>query len=43
MRMTEEEVKLNYITPAIERAGWDRKFIRTEYPITAGKIGVRGE
>ena len=43
MRMTEEEVKLNYITPAIERAGWDRKFIRMEYPITAGKIVVRGE
>ena len=43
MRMTEEEVKLNYITPAIERAGWDRKLIRMEYPITAGKIVVRGE
>lgn len=43
MRMTEEEVKLNYITPAIERAGWDRKFIRMEYPITAGQIVVRGE
>lgn len=42
-RMTEEEVKLNYITPAIEKAGWDRKFIRMEYPITAGKIVVRGE
>lgn len=43
MRMTEEEVKLNYITPAIERAGWDRKLIRMEYPMTAGKIVVRGE
>lgn len=42
-RMTEEEVKLNYITPAIEKAGWDKKFIRMEYPITAGKIVVRGE
>ncbi len=41
--MTEEEVKLNYITPAIEKAGWDRKLIRMEYPITAGKIVVRGE
>ena len=36
--MTEEEIKLNYITPAIEKAGWDRKLIRMEYPITAGKI-----
>lgn len=41
--MTEEEVKLNYITPAIEKAGWDRKLIRMEYPITAGKIVVRGD
>lgn len=41
--MTEEEVKLNYITLAIEKAGWDRKLIRMEYPITAGKIVVRGE
>ncbi len=41
--MTEEEVKLNYITPAIEKAGWERKLIRMEYPITAGKIVVRGD
>ena len=40
--MTEEEVKLNHITPAIEKAGWDKKQIRMEYPITAGKIVVRG-
>lgn len=39
--MTEEEVKLNYITPAIENAGWDKKQIRMEYPINAGKIVVR--
>lgn len=41
--MTEEEVKLNYITPAIEGAGWEKKFIRMEYYITAGKIVVRGD
>ena len=41
--MTEEEIKLNYITPAIEKAGWDRKLIRMVYPITAGKIVVRGD
>ncbi len=39
--MTEEEVKLNYITPAIEEAGWSKKQIRMEYTITAGKIVVR--
>lgn len=41
--MTEEEVKLNYVTPAIENAGWDKQMIRMEYPITAGKIIVRGD
>ena len=41
--MTEEEVKLNYITPAIEKAGWNKNLIRMEYPITAGKIVVRGD
>lgn len=40
--MTEEEVKLNYITPAIENAGWLKKQIRMEYSINAGKIVVRG-
>ncbi len=40
--MTEEEVKLNYITPAIEEAGWTKKQFKMEFPITAGKIVVRG-
>lgn len=40
--MTEEEVKLNYITPAIENARWAKKQIRMEYSINAGKIVVRG-
>lgn len=40
--MTEEEVKLNFITPAIEKAGWEKTQIRMEYPITNGKIVVRG-
>lgn len=39
--MTEEEVKLNFITPAIENAGWEKKQIRMEYSITDGKIVVR--
>lgn len=39
--MNEEEVKLNYITPAIENAGWTKKQIRMEYSIDAGKIVVR--
>lgn len=40
--MTEEEVKFNFISPAIEEAGWKRKQIRMEYSINAGKIVVRG-
>ena len=40
--MTEEEVKLNFITPAIENAGWSKRQIRMEYGINAGKIVVRG-
>ena len=43
--MNEEEVKLNYITPAIEKAGWKKEKgqIRMEYLITAGQIVVRGK
>ena len=33
--MTEEDIKLQFITPAIEGAGWDRqKQIRMEYNFT---------
>lgn len=41
--MNEEEVKLNFITPAIERAGWKRDLIRMEYVFTAGKMELSGE
>ena len=42
-QMTEEEIKLQYITPAIENAGWDRKKqIRMEYAFTDGAVIVRG-
>ena len=41
--MTEEDIKLNYITPAILNAGWNPKTqIRMEYAFTAGRIIVRG-
>lgn len=36
--MTEEEVKLNYITPAIESAGWQKKQIRMEYSVASLNI-----
>jgi len=42
--MTESEICMNYITPAIKRAGWDKKRqIRREYYFTAGRIVVRGK
>lgn len=42
--MTEEDVKLQYITPAIESAGWDKKKqIRMEYAFTDGAVIVRGK
>ncbi|ADV34596.1 Type-1 restriction enzyme R protein (plasmid) [Mesomycoplasma conjunctivae] len=36
--INEEEVKLRFITPALERAGWDKNFINMEYYISAGKV-----
>ncbi|MDR1422625.1 MAG: hypothetical protein LBI64_07165, partial [Coriobacteriales bacterium] len=40
--LTEEDVKLRFITPAIE-AKWDRNTqIRMEYSFTDGRIIVRG-
>ena len=40
--MTEEDIKLKYITPALQAADWDIKNqIRCEYYYTAGKINVR--
>ena len=40
--LTEEDIKLKYITPALQNAEWDIKNqIRCEYYYTAGKINVR--
>ena len=36
--LSEEDIKLRYITPAIQNAGWDNKQIRMEYAFTAGRI-----
>ena len=41
--MSEEDIKMKYITPAIEKAGWDIKTqVRAEYTFTDGRIIVRG-
>ena len=40
--LTEEDIKLKYITPALQKANWDiQTQMRCEYYYTAGKINVR--
>ena len=41
-QLTEQEIRSNYIRPAIQDAGWSASQIREEYPITAGRIIARG-
>ena len=41
-RLTEEDVKYRYITPAIERSGWKKEQVLMEYFFTDGQIIVRG-
>ncbi|RIN55765.1 EcoAI/FtnUII family type I restriction enzme subunit R [Staphylococcus simulans] len=41
--MSEEDIKLKFITPSIMNAGWDiQKQIRMEYAFTDGRIILRG-
>jgi type I restriction enzyme R subunit len=40
--LSEEDIKVRYITPAVEKSGWDKKQIRYEYYFTAGRIILRG-
>lgn len=41
--MTEEDIKLNYITPAILAKGWkDKITMETKVQFTDGKINLRG-
>lgn len=42
-KLSEEDIKARYITPAITSSGWDiNKHIRLEYTFTAGRIILRG-
>ena len=41
--LTEADIRTKYITPALQRAGWDiQKQIREEKYFTDGRIRVRG-
>ena len=40
--LTEEDIKLRFITPALQKTDWDiHSQIRCEYYYTDGKINVR--
>lgn len=42
--LSETDIRTKYITPAIERAGWNiLTQVREEYPITKGRIIARGK
>lgn len=43
-KLTERDICTKYITPAIEKAGWDTHIqLREEFPLTNGRIIVRGQ
>lgn len=41
-KLSEEDIKNRFITPAIENARWEKTQYRMEYPITDGKIIING-
>ena len=41
-KLTEEDIKYRYITPAIEKAGWKKEQVLMEYFFTDGQVLVRG-
>lgn len=41
-KMSEEDVKYQYITPAIENAGWDKEQLKFEFAFTDGKMHIKG-
>ena len=40
--LTEEDIKLRFITPAIINAGWKNEYIRMEYYFTDGRVIFQG-
>lgn len=41
--LSEEDIKNRYITPAIEKSGWEKSFYRMEYYFTAGRVLIQGK
>ncbi|MCK9460080.1 MAG: DEAD/DEAH box helicase family protein [Proteobacteria bacterium] len=42
-KLSEADICLRYLTPALEGAGWDKTQIRSEYQLTDGRVIVRGK
>lgn len=42
-QLSEEDIKLQFITPALINAGWDNQHIRMEYAFTDGRIVFQGQ
>lgn len=40
--LTEEDIKLRFITPSIQKAGWKNNLIRMEYYFTDGRVIFQG-
>lgn len=40
--LTEQDIRTKFITPALLAAGWEQQYLREEWPITAGRVRVRG-
>lgn len=41
--LSEEDIKLQFITPALNKAGWDNHHMRMEYAFTDGRIIFQGQ
>ena len=41
-QLSEEDIKLRFITPAVNAAGWDNDHIRMEYFFTDGRVIIQG-
>ncbi|MBR1646249.1 MAG: DEAD/DEAH box helicase family protein [Selenomonadaceae bacterium] len=40
--LSEEDIKNQYITPALEKSGWKKEYMRMEYSFTDGQILIAG-
>lgn len=41
--LSEEDIKNRYITPALDKAGWEKAHYRMEYYFTAGRVLIQGK